>query len=233
MVLNARLYDYGFYQALPALLFCCLMAWNCAERLFATSPQAQRVLRAFLAGFFATGLFVHSGERFLTLREKTFLVQRPNLRLFTLPPPKYPNAAALLAAADDIARRIKENPHDSFAAVPAGSIIHYLTQTPNPTPYHQLGPYEVGALGERAIVEAYDGASPPPSYIVLIHRPYFGFPPLLTEVFFSWLHQNYEMVAQYGETPFGREDSHGVQIWQMKSLPPPTGAGINDRSGRL
>lgn len=230
MVLNARLYDYGFYQAVPALLFCSLTAWNSAQRLFAASPQAQRIFHTFLAGFFAAGLFLHARESILTLREKTFLVERPHLRLYTLPPPQYPNAAALLAATDGIARRMKENPHDSFAAVPAGSIVHYLTGIPNPTPYHQIGPYEVGAIGERAIVETYDALHP--TYIVLIHRPYFGFPPLLTEIFFSWLHQNYQMVTQYGETPFSREDSYGVQIWQIKSLPPPTGAGSNDSSSR-
>ncbi|MGC8741983.1 MAG: hypothetical protein ACP5UB_11070 [Candidatus Sumerlaeaceae bacterium] len=213
MWLNPRMNEYGFYQAVPALLFSAAVANHALQQRHIGNAVSLTMTRAMLGGLALAFLLAHVGKSAVTLREKSYLVETPTLRLYTLPPPRHPNADAIVHACRDLMVRL--GPGETFAALPGGSIIHYITQRSNPVFYHQLGPYEVALYGEEKILAAY--ASAAPNFIALVHRPYFGYPPLLTQRFTTWLRANYAPVALYGQPPFTREDSYGVEIWKRGS----------------
>ncbi len=213
MLLNPRLNEYGFYQAVPTLLFCTAVAGSVIRRWFVHNKRGAWISGTAFAGLLAAFLATHVAKSASTLMQKTYLVDSATLRLFTLPPPRHPNAAAILAASRDLKQRLRSG--ETVAALPGGSIIHYLIQQPNPVRFHQLGPYEMQAYGEDAILSAY--AKTQPTYVVLVHRPHFGYPPLLSARFFSWLRSNYMSLALYGKTPFTSEESYGVEIWKRST----------------
>lgn len=227
MPLNARVYQYGFYQALPATAL--IFAWLSSTwilRLPSTSgPKLPRDIGALLTSSAAAGLYVAfvvtaALTLYANMRDRTRLVCLPGLCIYTPASPAKARITDLLlrglARMDELTSR-----GATFAAVPEGTLFHYVLRRPNPTPFDHLATVEVSAFGERRIVAAYRKAAP--DFVCLIHKytpdvPLFGTTPAFGKAFMEWLACEYRCIERLGDRPFSAIDSHGIEIYARNDL---------------
>ncbi|MGB9692989.1 MAG: hypothetical protein ACPL7D_12570, partial [Candidatus Sumerlaeaceae bacterium] len=141
MPLNTRVYQYGFYQALPATAL--VFAWT-AHRWIAPlaarakSPPLPTILRgAFMAGTWFVFVLTALLTLYKNTRDRTVLIHVPGLSLYVpASPKKFQQTHVLLAGL----RRMEQltSAGASFAAVPEGTLYHYVLRRPHPTPFDHL-----------------------------------------------------------------------------------------------
>jgi hypothetical protein len=214
MLLNARLYRYGFSLAAPAtmLLFVLL--------LHVVPGWIRR--RGGAGGVFQVGVLMFLGYAMLSY----FLVMVPYFVHSRVEP---------IAAdtgefwADVRGQRIQllikyldanAAPTDTLAVLPEGATINFLTQRPNPTRYIVALPLEWHLFGGDCVTAAY--RDHPPDYIAVIYRDntdfgatYFGSDYAVD--FARWIQANYQPVAWFGSRPTMRPDPDGIVLWWHKS----------------
>jgi 4-amino-4-deoxy-L-arabinose transferase-like glycosyltransferase len=198
--LNARLYNYGFVLATPAVAVGALLAtgWlpNLVRRVGGYAP---------LIRFGATGLAIGVivWQQHLTsgiLDERTVAVATPG-GWFKLTP-KQSTIAEAVTAMKAIA-----SPGQTLAVVPDGAGINYATGMFNPATYDILNPLVLELIGERRITQAY--AAHPPDFILLVHHDtaqygarWFGRD--YARDMAALLASRYEPVGRFGEPDDGR-----------------------------
>jgi hypothetical protein len=185
MVLNARIYHYGFYLAMPAtLLLVAVVVWLVPGWLGTGGGQGE-IFRAVATLVLLGGVAVHLGVSHGFYRLKDFTIGSGGDTLVTFGP----KVRWQEAAVSDALRRLRATPRKStLAVVPEGVIINYLARRENPTPYINLMPPEIGAFGEVAVLDAF--ASTPPDYIILLHKD----------------------MAEYGVGVFGTDARYGLRL---------------------
>ncbi len=111
-------------------------------------------------------------------------------------------------------------PTNTFAVLPEGVMLNYLTRRDNPTPYAVFA-FEVWAFGEQNMLATYE--KNPPDYIVLVQRdsseygvPYFGAQKGFGLDVMKWVHQNYKPVYLIGSEPL-QSGAFGIKI--LKRFP--------------
>ncbi len=226
MPLNARVYQYGFYQALPATTL--IFAWATHRWLDPLISLEKRTdLRAVLRGAFVSGIVMAFALTallllFTNIHDRTHLIRLPGLTLYVPGSPKKLTPTKILLAGLERIDTLT-SAGATFAAVPEGTLYHYVLRRPNPTRFDHLATVEVSAFGEEQIVAAYEKAAP--QYLALIHKftpdvPIFGTTPAFGQRFVSWIRQNYDLVERIGAPPFTAVESHGVEIYVRKNAHP-------------
>jgi len=119
-------------------------------------------------------------------------------------------------------------PRETFAVLPEGVMLNYLTRRVNPTGHINFMPPEMVMFGEEAILEGF--RRDPPDYIVLAHKDtseygvrYFG--RHYGRALFRWLTREYRPVWRVGARPL-RTNAFGVEIWGRRE------AAKDERPGR-
>ena len=222
MILHSRIWHYGFYLALPAMVMnVYYLNWWLPESL-------QR--RGFHRGLFRLAICVVLGVGAYRMgvisnffyANKTYAVGAAGDRIFTYRPEVRPHGEAITQAT----QWLKQNtsPNSTLAVLPEGLILNYLTRRPNPTRYASLTPLEVAAYGEATILKNYQAHTP--DYIALIHRNssefglgYFGQDPAYGATVMRWIRQNYEPVWLWGSEPL-KNDQGGVRILKYRGASP-------------
>ena len=160
MILNTRIFHYGFVLAMPAtmLTVVALMTW--LPRVAARAPARRSVWRAGLLGAITAVVILHlqiagnwMEKRTVTIGQgpDRFTVDSRSARLFT-----------------DVAAAVQARlPLDgTFAVLPQGALLNYLLRRANPTGFVQLVPPEILFFGEERILEAFR-ARPPDAIVFL------------------------------------------------------------------
>jgi hypothetical protein len=211
MILNARIYHYGFILAMPATLLLSVAALDWIPRQIDRLGGAGRVFSAAAAAIF---LVLILGN----LQVHAYWTSTSTHRIGSGPDSFRADPRGLYVA--KILERIasRASPGSTLAVFPEGAMINCLSGLRNPTPFIHLMPIEVLLYGEDAICEAYK--KNPPDFIVLVHKDTseFGFQ------FFGehyarrlrdWIGANYRPVLLAGKMPF-QPKNYGMFLLERK-----------------
>lgn len=201
MILNVRLYHYGFALAMPASLVVAALL------LYYVPMWISRLGNKAVAMSF-TGLFIFFALLFY------FSLTKHIYDLKTCPVAegrdKFLTFDAKLAGHGPIVnkalRYIDQSmvPNDTFIVMPDGVMLNYLSRRENPSRYFEFTPNFVEAMGEEKILK--DISLKPPSFIILTEKDtsehgarYFG--KDYAHNIYSWIIGNYDKEILLGSEP--------------------------------
>ncbi|HEV3057990.1 MAG TPA: glycosyltransferase family 39 protein [Vicinamibacterales bacterium] len=188
MWLNARIYHYGFYLALPAVsLTVVLLLWlvPVAIRPWAPAGAPERA-RFVLATAIAATVASHLALSAIWYGDKVTPVGTGGDRFLASKGPAFWQGDAVQQAVERIQRRTP--PGSTLTVIPEGVMINYLSRRETPVPFVNFMPPELIAFGEGAIVQSLDAH--PPDYLMLVHRT----------------------TAEYGYALFGASADYGQEV---------------------
>ena len=198
MILNVRVFHYGFALAAPAAWVVVALFWTwLPDRMERRGAPAAVLRAAFLAVWLVT-LAAHVSHAHENMRTRIHVVGT-GADAFRAPP----RGEILSRALAWLERRAR--PSDTLAAIPEGIMMNYLLRRASSTPFLQYTPPLMLLFGEDRMIESLAGS--PPDWIVLVHRsdvdygtPYFGsdYGVKLLE----WITQHYVFSTRIGARPF-------------------------------
>lgn len=167
MMLNARIFHYGFVLALPATLLTVAALWDWLPRVAVHPPARRLAWRAGLLGVIAVVVGVHLQVAALRKAPRSVPVGRGPDRFLT-----DPGSARLVGeVAETVQARLGGDA--SVAILPQGAMLNYLMRRTNPTGFVQILPPEVRLFGEDHILAAFRAR--PPDAIVWIEMDLSSF----------------------------------------------------------
>ncbi len=198
--LNARLYNYGFVLATPAVAVGALLAtgWvpDLVRRVGGYAPLVRFGATGLAAGVIVWQQSFTSG----ILAERSIAVETPG-KWFTLTPRQSTIAEAVTAM------KTIATPGQTLAVIPDGAGINYATGMFNPATYDILNPLVLQLLGEAKITAAY--AAQPPDFLLLVHydTSQYGarwFGRNYAQDMATRFESEYEPLGRFGESGDGR-----------------------------
>ena len=218
MLLNARIYQYGFTLALPATLISVWALVYFLPSLLSPWPLRARLFKYMAVAVIAAGITYHLqwSQRFYRL--KTFNLTEGKDAIVTYSAAMFP-----LAPAEKEALHVIGNltaPGDGVVVIPEGAMINYLSRRRNPTPYLNFLPPEMSYYGESAMLGSMTATCP--ECIVLVRRNLkefgetnFGATPRYGKQMLDWINQEYVTVKLIGDEPF-ENDGMGIKIMKRR-----------------
>ena len=170
MLMNTRIYQYGFVLAMPATLVVVVALVGWIPELCWRRGARGDLFRAAALALVAVGLLRHLQVTDSFVRTEIATVGR-GADVFRSDPIY---GVMVQAALVDIRRRLPEG--GTLAVLPEGVMINYLARRVNPTPYYNFMPPELAMFGEPQIFAAF--REHPPDLILLAHKDTseYGFP---------------------------------------------------------
>jgi hypothetical protein len=202
MVLNTRLYHYGFALAMPATLLIVVAMAQWIPAWVANRGGCAWVVRGAAMAALAVAVFVHARRSYEVYQTKTFVVSSGA------------DAFRADARGDAVATMLEEIrrvvPHDATLAVfPEGVMINYLARRANPTPHLNFLPLELMVYGESEILASLQADAP--DYVVLAHKDtseygvrFFG--QGYGQRLFAWIRDHYRPISLVGAAPLQSDD---------------------------
>ena len=218
MVLNARIYHYGYYQAaVAAIMVPAILMGELSQRIGVTRKGARAVAIGTLA-LLAPGVMVLCGKSETLLSLKTFSVGTGGDRFYAFLPRIEPTGAII----DALAQTLREKPCDqTLLVVPEGVMINYLARLPNPiAPLFYFGTATAEG-GEDRIVRELD--EHPPDWVVIVSRDLreygvsrYGEQLDKGRQLLQWIGMHYEVESTIGGDPLD-DRQRGAVILRLKS----------------
>ena len=217
--LNLRIYHYGVFLAMPALLTTVYLLVHQLPQFLAAKQKPAGPLRQAMLILLVAGLAHLMLLSALFYRDKTSSLGSGGDQLYTYNLKTDPTGPAMQQAAAWIETHTAAT--NTLAVMPEGVMLNYLTRRTNPTPYVVFAS-EVFLYGEAKMLTAYQ--QQPPDYIALIHRSgaeyghsYFGQEKGFGQDVMQWVTQNYDPVWLIGEEPL-QTNAFGIKILKSKRL---------------
>ncbi len=216
MLLNAQVYHYGFYLALPAwTVAVAVMAWYAPQTIRARyGPDAAAGARRLLIALVAITTAPHLALSQIWFGTKTVAVSTGRDRFLA--------SGGALWQGTAVAQAVRwidaeTRPDETIAVVPEGIMINYLTRRATSVPFVNYMPPEVAAFGEPAMVRAFEAR--PPDYVLLVDRDTseygyasFGSDARYGRRLLTWIRGRYDEAARIGQ----RIDGGGGEIVVLK-----------------
>lgn len=205
MILNCRVYDYGFVLAMTAMLIdVAFFIWLIPLLLRQEYGRGNLFRQLAILGFSLISIYALIMSNYY-YSKKDYPVGKGADALLSYGPNYEPKGWAVNRAME----RIKEttSPNDDFTPIPEGLTINYLMRRPSPFRYDAITAGALTSLwGETAIFDALRNAHP--KFILLIHRE----------------------STEFGEGIFGSDirsgkrimdwiESHYTSVWQILNEP--------------
>ncbi len=215
MILNARLYHFGYYQAaLAAILVPAVLLGEVPARLrlgrMGTAALAVGTVALLLPG--ALSLAMRSGA---LLALKTVPVGAGADRFYATATAQEPTRGDLV---DILSQTLAHVPPGQTAVVlPEGTMINYLARVPSPVaPVYFFGSATEGGHESRVVA---DLQRHPPDWIVILSRDLrefgierYGERPGGGLLILEWVAANYESVGVWGSDPLDVEERGAVLL---------------------
>jgi hypothetical protein len=214
MILNVRVYHYGFALAMPAtlLLVTALVCWVPAliERLGGYGG----FFRAAALGAIFVGSAVHIKVIQQRFRDKTHVVGE-GADAFRADRRGHPANWIL----DEVAKHVRAD--QTLAVLPEGVMLNFLARRENPTPYINFMPPELLIFGEERILASFQKR--PPDFVVLLHKDtseygYQFFGRDYGRRLYGWVERNYHSVSLLGARPL-RGKRFGILLLRRGTPP--------------
>ncbi|MFL6203403.1 MAG: glycosyltransferase family 39 protein [Thermoanaerobaculia bacterium] len=206
MLLNARLFHYGFALAMPALALLTVVLYDWVPRWIAGRGGTAAVARAGLLPVLLAFALAHLGVTSRYLADKREQVAAGTPDAF--------KADGRARAVNAVLEWIAAHP-GTVLVVPEGVMINYLARSENPTPFVNFMPPEMILFGEPHILAAL--ASRPPDVVVVTHKPTheYGLPWFgrsYARDMGAWLERHYHLVQLFGDPPLQPGSRYGIAI---------------------
>ena len=205
MVLNGRIYQFGFYQAalaallVPAVLIGELPTWLGAGR------WGRAMVVVGTVGLLGPGIVTLTGQSQQWLRLKTHPVGGGRDRFYALTPQVEPNGD-LVEQASSWLRATAIGRDQTLLVLPEGEMINYLARLPSPVAPFFF--FSAATRGDREAAIVRDLAQRPPAWIVVVSRDLreygvqrYGESPDQGGQILTWAGDNYEPMATFGGDP--------------------------------
>ena len=212
ILLNARLYHYGFVLALPATLvvWAALLDW--IPQALDRRGAAGGVFRAAALAALAVTLAFHVGESNARYRAKVHPVGAGADHF--LADARGPFVAATLQG---LAERTA--PGETLAVLPEGVMLNYLSRRRTSVPYLTMLPSDAATFGEDELLGSLRRR--PPALIALVHRDssemgaqFFGRD--YAQRTMEWILAHYEPLGGVGDPPLRPDSTFGVTILRRR-----------------
>ena len=208
MLLNARIYHYGFALAMPGALLAVVLVVSWIPRWIDRRGGTGGIFTAAALAVLAVGTFAHLRIANMPLREKTVRVGT-GANAF--------RAGKRGIMINDLLGLIGNfvPPGRTLAVLPEGVMLNFLSGHVNSTPFIVFMPPELMIFGEARIVAAFERN--PPDYVLLLHRqtPEYGVR------FFgrdygcdlkAWIDDHYQPVQLLGAMPLQGEHAGALLL---------------------
>jgi hypothetical protein len=207
MLLNARIYQYGFGLALPSTA---LAVWFLVEKVPVSIRRRGGSAAPYLAvllGCWCVVVLVHLERTGGMFTAKTCLVGAPG-DTFRADPRGCIVADALAAIREGM------GPGETLTVLPDGEMLAFLARRRNPVKYGQFNPHQLEIHGEERILAAL--AAAPPDAIALVSRRFdeYGYGRLGEDFGFgiaAWISDQYTWSYLTGADP-RRSDDFGILL---------------------
>lgn len=198
IVLNVRIYHYGFALAMPAIIIMIILLFvspslNNSTRIYAP------LLLSFIALFLLFTFYKHISYTSQIMSIKTTTVGNQEENIITYDP-RFSDKGAVAQKAINIIQSNKI-PSDTFAVLPEGVMLNYLTRTPNPMKYFVSTPPFVTGDDEAIFIEELKKKAP--TYILVTNqdsieygRHHFGSDYAINIM--TWINANYRHIDTIG-----------------------------------
>jgi hypothetical protein len=183
IILNVRLYQYGFTLAMPATVLFIVSLVEIAPGELALQTDGA-IARGFGLAFVVALLIVHVRWSDGLYEQKTYVLGTGGDAMVVLPPNESERTAAVALALERIDALTRAD--QTLAVFPEGVMLNYLSRRRAPTRFVSFMPPEWDAFGEGAILQSHSDARP--DLILLVRRD----------------------VSEYGVGPFGRDSRYGA-----------------------
>ena len=212
MVLNARLYHYGFVLAMPAMLVLVVALVGWIPSVINKGGGQQVVFYGSVLALLSMIIVSYVSVSMERYALKSVAVGKGADAFFA-----DRRGEAVKMAVDWLERH--GHPQETLAVLPEGVMINYLTKRPNPTPVVNLMPPEMLMFGEDRILREFQAS--PPTYLVLVHKNtmeygfrFFGRD--YGQSIAQWFDQNYHPEYLIGAKPF-LSTRFGILIEKMRN----------------
>jgi hypothetical protein len=207
ILLNVKIYQYGFVLAMPGTMACVAACWWCAKEIENRGGLSRRfmgwmvLLLALVAGFHLRAMGSALAANSATIRAGGDCPVRAT--------PK--QAAVLDEALAAIDRDLGEG--QTLAVWPQGCMVNFLTRRKNPAPYIVLMPPEIAMFGEEKILESY--RKNPADFVLLLQydTSEYGLRPFgegYAQRIAAWLRAEYRPLRAFGHVPFVSQEPGAV-----------------------
>jgi hypothetical protein len=203
MILNGRLYQYGFYQAalasllVPAVMLVELPAWLRLDR------WGKAVVAIGTLALVIPGVVVLAGRSLDILQQKTETVGQGPDQFYAFPPDVEPTGEIVRIVTEWLS---KLPPQQTLVVLPEGEMINYMARMPSPVAPAVFYSAAGNSGSEAKIVN--DLSRRPPDWIVLVSRDLreygierYGEAPGKGRLILSWVANNYDQMASAGGNP--------------------------------
>jgi hypothetical protein len=222
MLLNARIYHYGFYLAWPAAtVTVILLVWSVPRAVAAgRGDTVAGHVRWLLAAAVAVAIAPHLALTQTWFATKTVVVGSGRDR-FLASGGRFWQGQAVRDAVSWLEHETSSSA--TVAVIPEGIMINYLARRTTPVRFVNYMPPEMTAFGEPEMLRAF--AEHPPDYVLFVDRDTseygfaaFGSDPRYGAALLSWIRTRYEAVTRIGPGP--SEKSKGsIEILKRRLTP--------------
>ena len=211
MILNVRLYHYGFALAMPASLVMIILLLYYLPALISRWGN-KTVFMGFTGLFIFLALLFYFNKTMHFYYAKNYPISEGRDRFLTFSNP----GLIVNEALGQISKLMSAN--DTLVVMPDGVMLNYLSRKRNPSRYFEFTPNFVEATGEEKIINEF--SLNPPSFIILSKKDtsehgakYFG--ANYAHNIYSWIINNYDKVSALGDPTLTGED-YGIIIYKKK-----------------
>jgi hypothetical protein len=212
VVLNARLYHYGFTLAAPATLVVCAALLDWIPRAVDRRGGAGAVVRAGGLAALAVATVFHLVQSHARMYGKAYAVGEGRDRM-------YANARGpyVTAALDGIRRLLPAEA--TLTVLPEGAMINYLARRRSAIPYLTMLPSEVALHGEDELLASLQRN--PPDAIALVHRDTSEMGPRLfgrdyARRVAAWIESRYAPAGFAGDPPNEPGSTFGIRLLRRR-----------------
>lgn len=221
MVLNGRIYQFGYYQAamagtlVPAVLFGESACWAKIQRQGRTI-----ILFGFLA-LFLPGVMILMAQSKHVWQMKTYAVGDGPDRFYTFPPRNEPIGALVVA----VVKSLRQQPGgQTLLVLPEGWMLNYLTRLRSPLP--QFFFFNVFTEDGREALIVDELQRQPPNFVVVISRDLrefginrYGEAPGRGQLLLRWVMTNYRIMEAVGGDPLDVQQRGAIILQREVSEP--------------
>jgi hypothetical protein len=205
MILNGRIYQFGFYQAaLAALLVPAVLVGELPARLGLGRWGRAMVVVGSLC-LLGPGVVILAGRSQQMLRLKTYPVGEGRDRFYAFTPQVEPSGE-LVEKTSGWLRATAIGQGQNLLVLPEGEMINYLARLPSPVAPFFF--FSAATRGDREAAIVRDLARRPPEWIAVVSRDLreygvqrYGESPDQGGQILNWAGDNYEPLATFGGDP--------------------------------
>jgi len=216
MILNFHIYHYGFALALPATLALIILVTHHIPQWVQNHSENPWFMRAAGSALLIIFIGSHTVFSYRIYEFKGLSVGSPRDLILDYHDFVNPRGQIMNAALQFIENNFSRG--ENFITLPDSIMLNYLARRKHPIKDTILSPPLWKIAGDAGVLKQLEEASSP--YIVFVDRefPYFGekhFGKDYGNETFLWVQSHYELIQQFGPTPFTGQ-GFGIQIYKLK-----------------